>query len=189
MILKLAGANGSGKTTLAREFIKHFHLVQRGDEYVGPIASGPYTRAVALGRYSSGAAGGGMDPIDGKEYRLSLVENYITSKRTLVLFEGILVGSTYGALGALSERKPGVPWVYVFLDTPIEVCIERIVKRREARGNFAPFDPERRLRKKFKALASVQRRATAVGHKVVVLSHELTPAKALKKLLKEVGAC
>jgi hypothetical protein len=36
--------------------------------------------------------------------------------------------------------------VFAFLDTPWDVCLDRVLKRREAAGNEKPFDPDKTMR-------------------------------------------
>jgi hypothetical protein len=112
------------------------------------------------------------------------VEEYARGKN-IVFFEGLITGKTYGALGALSDKQKR-HWIYAFMDTPFDVCVARVNQRRCAKGNFAPFDPERTMWPTFKACASVARRAEAAGHPVVWVNHKLSPAKAADKLMATV---
>ena len=141
MIIKLAGANGSGKSTLARAFIKHWNLKpvtwpgkSKIKLYQARIAHPSFKQAVVLGDYTN--ACGGMDGVSNKDVRLAMVAEYTTRqyKSTLLLFEGVLLGVTYGAMGELSERS-AVPWLYAFLTTPYEECVRRVEQRRQAKGN------------------------------------------------------
>lgn len=49
------------------------------------------------------------------------------------LFEGALVSTTFGAIGAASEAY-GDSFVWAFMDTPKEKCRERVNQRRAIRG-------------------------------------------------------
>jgi hypothetical protein len=124
---------------------------------------------------------GGMDTISDKADRLALIKKYM-NKEGVVIFEGLITGKTYGAIGAVSDRQKG-RWVYAFMDTPWEVCVERVLARRREKGNDAPFDPLRTMWPTFKACASVAARAKAEGHHVVWVNHTLKPPVAAHKLL------
>lgn len=81
-----------------------------------------------IGPYLIGS--GGCDNIHSYEVVTSLIEKYAAKGH--VVFEGVLISSTYGQIGELMER-----WkkdsVFVFLDTPLDVCIERIEARRDGK--------------------------------------------------------
>ena len=195
--IKIGGTNGSGKTCLARAFMKlwdfkpaTFPGKTKVAQYVAQIKPGQplsnkFNKVVVLGSYETVC--GGMDTINSKEVLRPLVEQYCTAKdrRTLVLLEGLLVGGTYGYLGALSERSK-VPWLYVFMDTPYEVCLARVMKRRTKRGNDKPFDGMKTLYGKIRGCKAVAEKAAVAGHPVYWVNHRLNPAQQVKALLKEV---
>lgn len=197
MILKGGGANGSGKTSVARAFMKLWKFAPvtnaRGKplEYVAHVTNSKqalaklFNKVVVLGDYRSVC--GGMDGVQDKDLRLSLVERYCSAKekRTLVLYEGVLTGVTYGAMGELSDRSP-VKWVYWFPDTPYEECVRRVVARREAKGNVTPFDGKKSLFPKIRACQSVARRAVAAGHEVIWLDHTKSAESQVKVLVRFV---
>lgn len=181
-VVKIGGCNGSGKTSIVRGVLSHIGCTPG----IGSKVSGykfPYDTATVavLGDYSPERACGGMDTITDKDQRLGLVKSNARDGQ-IVFYEGLITGKTYGAMGALSDRQKG-HWIYAFMDTPFEVCVERVLQRRKAKGNDAPFDPERTMRPTFKSCASVAARAAAEGHRVVMIDHRLKPATAAKKLL------
>lgn len=182
MIIKVHGANGAGKSALVRAAIARYALkpVTDGGKIVRYQNVGP--TVVVLGSYRN--ACGGMDGVSKQEDRERMIKPWM-GKRVFVFFEGILASTTYGALGAMSQKDPH-PWAYVFLDTPPEVCIQRILQRRKENGNDKPFDPNRALMPKFRAIESVKRRATELHHHVYTLSYKDSPEKQLTKLMKEL---
>lgn len=199
MIVKIGGCNGSGKTTLMRGLmdiwaftpvpvdpakpggkVAHYEAVIKEPEPMAHL----FNRVVVLGDYRNVC--GGMDTISDKEVRYAMVESWVKDKKALVFFEGLITGKTYGALGALSE-KSAVPWLYAFMDTPFDVCVERVLARRKAAGNTAPFDPERTMRPTFKSCHSTAARAKALGHFVYMVNHKDNATKAAKGLLKAVS--
>ena len=144
-----------------------------------------FNKAVILGNYE--IVCGGMDAVAGKDLRLALIEQYCgkADKKTVVVYDGVLTGVTYGAAGELSERS-AVPWIYAFLDTPYEECVRRVEARRTAKDNVTPFDGMRSLYPKIRACESVARRAEAAGHKVVWVDHKKSAEEQARALLRQV---
>lgn len=188
LVVKIGGCNGSGKTSLVRALmaelnaqpITHPTKPKKHIAYVGKNRRPVYI----LGSYQNSC--GGMDTISDKHERFALVEQY-AQPGNVVVFEGLITGKTYGALGELSER-PGHKgkWVYTFMDTPFEVCVKRVLQRRKAAGNHAEFDPERTMRSTFKAVQSVRRKAIENDHYVFDVSHKHTPEEAANALLTHI---
>jgi hypothetical protein len=54
---------------------------------------------------------------------------------------------------------------FFWLDTPIEQCIANVTKRREARGNYEPLDPEN-LKRKAASVSSWAKRLKDAGLQV-----------------------
>lgn len=88
-----------------------------------------------LGPYT--AVCGGMDSLSDVNDHIRLIHTY--SQLGHVIYEGLLASEYYGRLGAASEQY-GDNHIFAFLDTPIEVCLDRVVARRVARGNLKPLN-------------------------------------------------
>lgn len=98
-----------------------------------------------------------------------------------VLYEGMAVSSSYGTLGRASEQF-GDEVVFVFLDTPLSVCLERVNARRAARGaDVANFDPHDII-KKWRDVQRTYPKIVATGRQVMVLDHR-DPVPGLLNLL------
>lgn len=195
-VIKMGGCNGSGKTTVARALMKLCNaedqqMVKRSQHYVGEYEG---VRVVVLGSYA--ATCGGMDSISDKEDRLALLKKHCRDG-SIIFYEGLMTGKTYGAMGQISEqhvKKGKGRWLYAFMDTPFDVCSERVLERRRAAGNDAPFDPERTMRSTFNScqhLAEKLRgtRLAKIGpqpypHPVHMVNHKSKPDTAAKALLK-----
>lgn len=200
-VVKLGGVNGSGKTSVMTAIIKALDPVVL--EYALPSGKLTELRKTAykevpvyiLGKYAT--ACGGMDTISDKHDRFHMVQDIVESTRGrgIVLFEGLITGKTYGALGELSERHLDAKkarWLYAFMDTPFEVAAERVRARRAAAGNHAPFDPERTMRSTYESCRRLESylRGEAVGRvevrqqPVISLQHNRKPAWLAMELMK-----
>lgn len=198
-VVKLGGCNGSGKTSVARALLKTLNDghgadpgTWRGAKKSPNVYTGFYKghEVYVLGSYET--ACGGMDTISDKLERLAMVQwaCKVIARGGIVFFEGLITGKTYGALGQLSEqhiaRKTG-RWLYTFMDTPFDVCVDRVLVRRAMAGNDAPFDPERTMRPTYDSCQSLLRKLRGeqqakIGpqphpHPTLLLNHKHKPAK------------
>lgn len=201
-VIKLGGTNGSGKTTVATALLE----VAKGlpDKWAGNKKNPNFYRGeyrglevLVLGSYAS--ACGGMDTISDKHERLAFVE-WACQPGRIVFFEGLITGKTYGALGELSEQHVYANrgrWLYAFMDTPFEVCVARVLQRRQAAGNHNPFDPERTLRSTHRSCLHLsqriaQTRESRAGsvhpHPLIMLDHSKQPAALARQLLQRAEA-
>jgi hypothetical protein len=132
-----------------------------------------------------------MDGVSSKEDRHAMVTQYTGKKNrdTLVLCEGLLFGGVYGiteGLGVLSERKESGPWVYAFMSTPLDVCLERCKQRRAARGVTEPMNPKNTT-DKHRSVVCVRERVLAgknSNQHVYDVDSALPPLVAFKQLIK-----
>lgn len=143
MIINVRGTHGSGKSTIAKKFLQRYSWVQLPLSTTRrPEAYRVKVRNLEIPLYLIGSyenACGGADAIQPYSDIMPRVLWY--AKRGHVLFEGALVSSCHGSLiDSLDRVKAQV--VIPFLDTPMEVCLERIAKRRAAKGNLTPLNPK-----------------------------------------------
>lgn len=198
-VIKLGGCNGSGKTSVAKAVMSLTDAVpatwkgtrKSPNHYVGNFQG---HEVLILGSYESVC--GGMDTISDKEERFKMVEwaHKVIAPGGIVFFEGLMTGKTYGALGALSEKhhKKDTRWLYAFMDTPFDVCVQRVLQRRKAAGNDAPFDPERTMRSTFNSCQHLLEKLRGVRfghtpiptyHPTMQLDHARKPHTLAKRLL------
>jgi hypothetical protein len=74
------------------------------------------------------------------------------------------------------------------MDTPYEVCLERVLGRRAAKGNDKPFDGMKTVHPKIRSCKAVAARAARAGHTVHWIDHRLSGPKQVEALLKRVEA-
>ncbi len=144
-IVSIRGTHGSGKSTIVRKILdKYSHtafFAHGGKRPLGyhvalPVAAGKLLFVV--GPYTT--ACGGCDAVQPYSEIWPLAQEAIDMGHH-VLLEGALVSSSYGSIGhAMNAYAPDA--VFAFLDTPLEVCLQRIAARRAARGNFEPVNPK-----------------------------------------------
>ncbi len=141
MIVKLHGTSGSGKSTVARFLLNQGpvtllpELNRRPEGYMVEIAKLDKPLYV-LGPYI--ATCGGLDSIPNVDDHIMLLDKYVDQGH--VFYEGLLQSEYYGRIGKITERW-GDDHIFAFLDTPLDLCLERVRRRREDRGNTKPLDP------------------------------------------------
>jgi hypothetical protein len=101
-----------------------------------------------------------------------------------VLFEGALTSTTYGAIGKASEAY-GNRFAFAFLDTPLALCIDRVNRRRAARG-AEPLSNNRNIESKFASISRLRSKLVlgeggVPQRRVEIIDHE-QPLRALMRL-------
>lgn len=178
MIIRLCGTSGSGKTTVARELMGRAPIrlgdPKRPSAYKVPKGYGK--PLFIIGPYTNTC--GGVDSLSGWKECMDMVHLY--QREGHVFYESLLLSTYYGQQG-LETKQYGKDHVWAFLDTPIEVCIERIKARRLAAGNTKPLN-EDNTRNRVRTIDNLRRRVTDLGHRVVVIPY-LHAVYAVKELL------
>lgn len=123
-----------------------------------------------LGSYATDC--GGCDTIPKVSIVAELLQEIMGSPgEGIVFYEGLMISHMIGTVGA-AVRPYETRHIMGFLDTPLDVCIERVKARRLARGNDKPFDPKRTLTKDYVAVGQAKRNATIQGFRVVDIGYE-----------------
>lgn len=89
-----------------------------------------------------------------------------------VLLEGILVAHSfkrYNSL-ALEVESTGKPYYFAFLDTPLELCLERLRARREEGSK--PLDTRYPIRDWHRIWERIRSQCEESGRRVLVLDHK-----------------
>lgn len=182
MIINPRGTHGSGKSTIVRKLIdqaiqqKLLNTSPKGKpEGYELTLEGVNKPVFIVGSYHS--ACGGCDAIQPYDLIWPRVLKY--ARKGHVVFEGALVSSGVGNIGrALAKRKDSV---VCFLDTPAEVCVARIQKRRDERGDERPLNPHNTLVKHKTCTASIEK-FRELDVRIEMLNHK--GQKALKRVLE-----
>jgi len=147
-IVNIRGCNGSGKTTIVRRFLDKLPTEALGGKAGRPagyrIDATPWgimLPVFVVGSYENTC--GGTDGISTQE---EIAERTTKAHgHGHVLVEGLLMSkSSAGGLVAPILKEHGA--VFGFLDTPWDVCLQRVLGRRAAAGNDKPFDPDKTMR-------------------------------------------
>lgn len=156
MILNLRGTSGSGKTTVVRGLMAKFPINQIVGEEKKPYgyecrpeADGP--NLYVVGSYKNTC--GGCDGIKTQDEICDRVRTFASQGD--VVFEGLLISHLYSRYLNLDREMAklhGQKTIWAFLDTPLELCLERVKARRDeraaAKGKEAtPFNPENTVQK------------------------------------------
>lgn len=182
MLISIKGTNGSGKSTIARKLLELsaakpiYGLLgpSRPEAYEGhlPEISKPI---YVLGPYVTPT--GGCDNVQPYDVILDLLRKY--APKGHVVFEGVIVSSSYGRVGRLMEGY-GQEAVMAFLDTSLEKCIENVKDRRGAKADTREFNPEN-LTSKYYGIAKSKDKIIAEGKLRVV---ELNFGKGLEQVIE-----
>lgn len=150
MIINIRGTSGSGKTHIVRRIMELYGtkvnvMVEGRRKPQGYILSGgPPGRTLAvLGHYET--ACGGCDTLPTRDLMFELVRSAHADGHD-VLFEGLMLGGEVNRTVAL--HADGLPLTVINLTTDMELCLDSVRDRREARGNMKPLDPKNTVNKK-----------------------------------------
>lgn len=99
-----------------------------------------------------------------------IIRRHGTAPHRAVLAEGVLASTVWGSWGEFAD-KLGTPVAFCYLDTPLDVCLQRIRARQEAAGKVREIKEEL-VADKIKAIAATRRKAIAAGHLVYDLPYQ-----------------
>ena len=186
MLISLRGTNGSGKSTVIKALFEAAKPATPIYGVLGIRLPEAYQISVktkkptfVLGPYVT--ACGGCDRLIPFDIIPPLIEKYAAKGN--VIFEGVIVASIYGQVGALMEKYKKQS-IMLFLDTTLEECIDRVQGRRDDRGDGREFNPEN-LTQKFKATQRVKEKVTTDGIMRVETAPSTTAHKKIIQLLKD----
>lgn len=162
-MINLRGTNGSGKSTVFNRLLKAWKVREIRSRY--PRMPEAYELRVAgcakpafiIGPYVTSC--GGCDQIQPYDELLEMIPRY--AKQGHVLYEGVIISSVYGKVGAMMERW-GKEAVMLFLDTPLEECIRRVQGRRDSRADDREFNPKN-LTLKFNSQERIKKKVEEAG--------------------------
>lgn len=141
MIIQIRGTSGSGKSTLVRGLLEQLTNVQsihvsgrrQPLGYTGCVNT---RRVTVLGHYATPC--GGCDTISDRDYMFKCLREY--SADGDVLAEGVVLSDEVLRTVALALSRPTT---VLHLTTPLAVCLESVLARRQQNPRSAarPFNP------------------------------------------------
>ena len=169
MIVQLRGCSGSGKSTVAHTLLAKFPnepLVRKKDGKIMAykVEAGLDKPIYVVGSYHT--ACGGVDTIPTIKEALDRVA-YFDENNGHVFFEGLLISTIYGSVGEFSDRHE---MVFAILDTPLDVCLERVRLRRLEKGNDKPMDPKNTIAKWNMTQSHIEK-FRGFGKRVEIIDH------------------
>lgn len=131
MLINLRGTHGSGKTYVSHKLIENYLVEKRvepeyvlGKHFVKTNCHVLQDDLYIIGRYKSG-----MDGIFPQEIVEEMIEYW--APKGHVIWENVMVSANVGRWAVLSKKLDPVNHnVWCFLDTPLQVCIDRMFQRR-----------------------------------------------------------
>jgi len=179
-VFNIRSTNGGGKSTAVRTLMGQFGfepimVPTTGKAIAYALKSVPDT--YILGRYET--ACGGADTISSFTVLRGLIAHFAAKGH--VIFEGSLFSTVFKGANTIAASLPEHQFLFGRLDTPVEVCIQRVLQRRAEAGNLDPFDPSGVIEKHKAVLASTERLAAA-GWNVQVLPFEGAVAAIVRLL-------
>jgi cytidylate kinase len=136
VIINIRGTSGTGKSTLVREIMSRYTFK---DPLPGPTKKllGYHCRLqgasdlYVVGSYLNEC--GGCDGIKTQEEICQRVRAWATLGD--VLFEGVIVSDIFERYNYLAMDLRPQPFIFAFLDTPINLAVDRVKARRLSKGN------------------------------------------------------
>lgn len=195
LVINIRGTNGSGKTTLARRFLPpnlngdaqggpvdlvRFPSPTKRDPGRQGVVEGygnSSLRTIVVGSYKT--ACGGLDTINSFDRQHAAIRAAIRILERLppdpiqkavqdtVIAEGILASTVFGSWGEFASdlKETDHQFAFVYLQTPLEVCLERIKSRQAAAGKVREIKTEL-VEAKIRAIAATRAKALHEGHLV-----------------------
>ena len=184
MIINIRGTNGSGKTTAARSLFEEGGVDKPLVSYAtktGAIrwVTGVYVKKrdlIVVGSYATKC--GGCDGIKTQDLICEAVRAAAGLVR-YVVFEGVLVSTLFSRYANLSEELGTArrPFLWAYLDTPLDVCLKRIQER-----NGGKAINEKLVADKIRSISSTRAKAIANGEGVLDVPYEKASAFIQKQL-------
>jgi hypothetical protein len=205
VVVDIRGTHGSGKTHVMRTLLG----MTPWESYVGPgraSKKGPVKdrhlgftsdewNAAIVGNYDPAKTSGGCDIIQDPEEVVRRVVHFSTARR-LVFLEGILVAHTFqryndlaveleGVGGGPFDEPTGLEYRFYFLDTPLDLCLERVRARNASSeaGNVRPFREDNVRKDHHNIWDLVRAKCLRAGRNVRILDYR----RPVEQLVEELG--
>jgi predicted ABC-type ATPase len=177
-IIAIKGTNGSGKSSAVRALVAHLGKIATlrfNNKDAGYRCEYGERTVFVLGKYRSTC--GGLDSsfsYKGAANDVFLCLDALVAKGHVVC-EGVIAMTSYGfgrvARFAEEQKAKGNNVIFARIDTPAELCIERVRRRRRESGNHRPFNAEKLLHK-YESVLRSQEKLRDAGYDARILPHD-----------------
>ena len=108
----------------------------------------------------------------------------------MVICEGVLASTVYGSWADcfLALKAQGHRILVAYLDTPLDVCLDRIRQRQIAKTGEERAVKVDQIAAKVKAIKATQARFDAAGIKTITLDWRNAQVELFRAINKELGA-
>ena len=144
MIINVRGTSGSGKTWVAKKLLEQASespILGENGKVVGHIIGHDHRRMWVIGPYTDKSKGVDNLPkiYATQDWLCNRVRHY--APKGHVFFEGLLCSHLHSRYRDLARELGS--FMFLYLDTPLEVCLDRIMARRQLSPRTAgkPFNP------------------------------------------------
>jgi len=189
-VVAIKGTNGSGKSTVVRALLDRLgkqSILRVNSKEAGYRCRYEDGSLFVLGKYKT--ACGGLDSsfsYSGAADDLMLCIDKLAAQGHVVC-EGVIAITSYGhnrmTRFADKLKRKGHRMIFAHIDTPAEMCIERVRQRRMEAGNRKPFNPEKLL-DKYESILKSQEKLREAGYDARILPHE-EPLQTLLRWFEE----
>lgn len=184
VVINIRGTSGSGKTYCVRYVMSKLGVeavlckTNNGRRKITGYRL--HTGVYVVGSYENEC--GGCDTIKTSDATCQRVRRYADRGR-VVIFEGLVGTSTvYGRWLEFSRELNGT-FVWAYLTTPLEMCLERVRLRRLRRGMTKPLDPYQ-TSSKYHTIVRQRKKAEAAGERVIGLDAVRAPEQLYEMVTK-----
>lgn len=171
-IVNLRGTNGSGKSTVARKLFSSGAGAKEIDlaPYYTPKGQKRYVIGyevpendlIVVGSYRTEC--GGCDAIKTQDLVCEAVR-HASGLAAHVFFEGVIVSTLFSRYMNLSKELGGLVWAY--MDTPLDVCLERISRRNGGKAIKTEL-----VANKLRSINNTRLKASLARERVADIDHE-----------------
>ncbi len=167
MILDIRSTHGGGKSYIPHYILKTYpHTKITDDSGVLLGYHVPEFDLAIVGKYTTNC--GGCDEVGSADEVVRRVRLF-HSQYINVLLEGILVAHTFQRYADLARELGN--YKFFFLDTPLDLCIERVKARRLAKGNTKILNPANITKDWNNIWNKVREKVAAAGLDYQIVNH------------------
>ncbi len=168
-IITIRGTNGSGKSWLVRQLMDRypFNIVEVNPKNGFPIVyHNSSLNMFILGDYRSHLNAPGCDVMSTTVVEI-LANLQRLNQTGHVVFEGVTTAATYGRYADLAKQLPSGAFIWCFIDTPLDICIQRIYSR-----NGGKPIKEHKVAAMIRQISTQPGKAKAEGWPVYMIDHQ-----------------